>query len=63
MDTDLNALKNFINDPHCDLGSNAWILADLVCTFKNARFDLAREGKRGKKVVLWSEKKMACLKI
>ena len=38
MDTDLNALKNFINDPHCDLGSNAWILADLVCTFKNARF-------------------------
>ena len=38
MDTDLNALKNFINEPHCDLGSNAWILADLVCTFKNARF-------------------------
>ena len=38
MDTDLNALKNFINDPHCYLGSNAWILADLVCTFKNARF-------------------------
>lgn len=38
MDTDLNALKNFINEPHCDLGSNAWILADLVRTFKNARF-------------------------
>ena len=38
MDTDLNALKNFINDPHCDLGSNAWIHAYLVCTFKNARF-------------------------
>ena len=38
MDTDLNELKNFINEPHCDLGSNAWILADLVCTFKNARF-------------------------
>jgi len=38
MDTDLTQLKNFINEPHCDLGSNAWILADLVCTFKNARF-------------------------
>jgi len=38
MDTDLNELKNFINEPHCDLGSNAWILADLVRTFKNARF-------------------------
>jgi len=38
MDTDLNALENFINEPHCDLGSNAWILADLVRTFKNARF-------------------------
>ena len=38
MVTDLNALKNFINEPHCDLGSNAWILADLVRTFKNARF-------------------------
>jgi len=38
MVTDLNALKNFINEPHCDLGSNAWVLADLVRTFKNARF-------------------------
>lgn len=38
MDTDLNALKNFINEPHCDLGENAWVLADLVSTFKNARF-------------------------
>lgn len=38
MDTDLKTLKNFINEPHCDLGSNAWILADLVRTFKNSRF-------------------------
>jgi cephalosporin hydroxylase len=38
MATDLNALKNFINEPHCDLGSNAWVLADLVKTMKNARF-------------------------
>ena len=32
--TNLSALKNFINEPHCDLGSNAWVLADLVKTFK-----------------------------
>jgi cephalosporin hydroxylase len=38
MATDLNALKNFINEPHCDLGSNAWVLADLVKTMKNSRF-------------------------
>lgn len=38
MATDLNSLKNFINEPHCDLGSNAWVLADLVRTMKNARF-------------------------
>ena len=38
MDTDLTELKNFINEPHCDLGSNAWVLADLVKTFNNGRF-------------------------
>ena len=38
MDTNLTELKNFINEPHCDLGSNAWVLADLVKTFKNGRF-------------------------
>lgn len=38
MDTDLTQLKNFINEPHCDLGSNAWVLADLVKTFNNGRF-------------------------
>lgn len=38
MDTDLTQLKNFINEPHCDLGSNAWVLADLVKKYKNARF-------------------------
>jgi SAM-dependent methyltransferase len=36
--SNLNDLKNFINEPHCDLGSNAWVLADLVKTMKNARF-------------------------
>lgn len=38
MVTNLNELKNFINEPHCDLGSNAWVLADLVKTMKNSRF-------------------------
>lgn len=36
--TDLSALKNFINESHCDLGSNAWVLANLVKTMKNSRF-------------------------
>ena len=38
MVTDITALKNFINEPHCDLGSNAWVLADLIKTMKNSRF-------------------------
>ena len=38
MVTDLNALKNFINEPHCDLGQNAWKLAELIQTMKNSRF-------------------------
>jgi hypothetical protein len=36
--TNLTPLRNFINESHCDLGSNAWVLADLVRTFKNGRF-------------------------
>jgi len=36
--TNLTPLRNFINEPHCDLGSNAWVLAELVRTFKNGRF-------------------------
>ena len=36
--TNLTPLRNFINQPHCDLGSNAWVLADLVRSMKNARF-------------------------
>ena len=36
--TDLTPLKRFINEPHCDLGENAWKLADLVRTMKDARF-------------------------
>jgi len=36
--TNLALLKNFINESHCDLGSNAWVLADLIKTFKNGRF-------------------------
>ena len=36
--TNLTPLRNFINEPHCDLGANAWKLADLVRTMKNARF-------------------------
>jgi len=38
MATDLNALKNFINEPHCDLGENAWKLLEVAKTFKNGRF-------------------------
>jgi SAM-dependent methyltransferase len=34
----ITALKNFINEPHCDLGENSWILLDIVKTMKNARF-------------------------
>ncbi len=36
--TDLTPLNRFINEPHCDLGENAWKLADLVRTMKDARF-------------------------
>ena len=36
--TNLTPLRNFINEPHCDLGVNAWVLADLVKGMKNARF-------------------------
>lgn len=36
--TNLTPLKNFINEPHCDLGENAWKLLDVVKEFKNARF-------------------------
>ena len=28
--TNLTPLRNFIQEPHCDLGDNAWRLADLV---------------------------------
>lgn len=38
MATNLTEIRNFINEPHCDLGVNAWVLADLVKTFKNGRF-------------------------
>jgi len=36
--TDLTPLKRFIEKPSCDLGENAWKLADLVRTMRNARF-------------------------
>ena len=36
--TNLTELKRFINEPHCDLGPNAWRLAELVKPMKNARF-------------------------
>lgn len=36
--TNLTELRNFINEPHCDLGVNAWVLADLAKGMKNARF-------------------------
>ena len=36
--TDLTQLKRFINEPHCDLGPNAWKLADLTRTMRNKRF-------------------------
>jgi len=35
--TDLTPLKRFIQEPHCDLGPNAWKLADLVRTMRNKR--------------------------
>jgi predicted O-methyltransferase YrrM len=38
MATNLTEIRNFINEPHCDLGVNAWVLAELVKTFKDARF-------------------------
>jgi hypothetical protein len=31
-------ISNFINDSHCDLGSNSKILVDLVSSMKNSRF-------------------------
>ena len=36
--TNLTPLRNFIQDPACDLGNNAWKLLDLVKTMKNKRF-------------------------
>ena len=36
--TNLTPLRNFIQEPHCDLGDNAWRLADLVRTMRNKRF-------------------------
>lgn len=36
--TNLTPLRNFIAQPHCDLGENAWKLLDVVRGFKNARF-------------------------
>ena len=38
MATNLTELRNFINEPHCDLGVNAWVLAELVKSYKNGRF-------------------------
>ena len=35
--TNLTSLRNFINEPHCDLGPNAWKLLDLVKTMRNKR--------------------------
>ena len=36
--TNLTPLRNFIQEPHCDLGDNAWRLADLVRTMRDKRF-------------------------
>lgn len=36
--SNINDLKNFVNQPQFDLGENAWILADLVKSYKNSRF-------------------------
>ena len=36
--TNLTPLRNFINEPHCDLGENAWKLVDLARTYKGGRF-------------------------
>ena len=35
--TNLTPLRNFINEPHCDLGNNAWKHLDLVKTMRNKR--------------------------
>ena len=35
--TNLTPLRNFIQDPACDLGDNAWKLLDLVKTMRNKR--------------------------
>ena len=35
--TNLTPLRNFIQDPACDLGPNAWKLLDLVKTMRNKR--------------------------
>ena len=35
--TNLTPLRNFINEPHCDLGPNALKLLDLVKTMRNKR--------------------------
>lgn len=36
--TNITPLRNFINEPHCDLGENAWKLLEVVKTFENGRF-------------------------
>jgi len=36
--TNLTPLRNFLQESHCDLGDNAWRLADLVRTMRNKRF-------------------------
>ena len=36
--TNLTPLRNFIQEPHCDLGDNAWRLADLIKTMRGKRF-------------------------
>ena len=36
--SNITELQNFINEPHCDLGENSWVLLDLVKTMNNARF-------------------------
>ena len=36
--SNLTPLRNFLQEPHCDLGDNAWRLADLVRTMRDKRF-------------------------
>lgn len=34
----MSSIDQFINQPRCDLGPNAWILSDLAKSMKNSRF-------------------------